>query len=137
MGLLSKMVLSKLVVEENEIVLIDTAAGVEHFGRKVDADCDLVLGVIDPTYESFMLADRMTDLAAEAGIEILFVLNKVDEKVEAAMTKNVDQNRMIARIFQNQALFMNSLEGNKMAVNIPEIDPICQWIENSKKVNNR
>jgi len=68
MGLLSKMVLSKLVVEENEIVLIDTAAGVEHFGRKVDADCDLVLGVIDPTYESFMLAGRMTDLAAEAGI---------------------------------------------------------------------
>ena len=137
MGLLSKMVLSKLVVEENEVVLIDAAAGVEHFGRRVDADCDLILGVVDPTYESFTLANRMMGLAAEAGIEIRFVLNKVDEDVEATMTKNVDQNRVIARIFKNQAVFMSSLEGNKMAVKLPEIDPICQWIENFKKVKNR
>jgi len=53
------------------------------------------------------------------------------------MIKKVDQNKTIARIYQNKALSMNSLEGNKMAINIPEIDPICQWIENSKKVKNR
>jgi CO dehydrogenase maturation factor len=38
---------------ENEIVVVDAEAGVEHFGRRVDGECDLILGVVDPSYESF------------------------------------------------------------------------------------
>ncbi|MBE9529715.1 MAG: P-loop NTPase, partial [Proteobacteria bacterium] len=48
MGVLSKMVLSKLDFKENEIVIVDTSAGIEHFGRGVDAECDMIIGVVDP-----------------------------------------------------------------------------------------
>jgi len=137
MGAISRMVLSKLIVKDHELVLIDTAAGIEHFGRKVDAGCDLILGIVDPTFESFILAKRMLDLAAEAGIEIFFVLNKMDEKVKEAMMQNMDQKKVMAEISQSPTLFMAGLKGNKMTESIPDIDPICQWIEDFKKVPDR
>lgn len=133
MGAISRMVLSKLMVEDNEIVLIDTAAGVEHFGRRIDAEGDLILGVVDPTYESFVLAERMRGLASEAGVEIGFVLNKVDETMEETMMKNLGPARVIARIPQNSKIVRDSLEGRKLSARIPETEPICQWIENFKK----
>ncbi|MFC1829407.1 P-loop NTPase [Thermodesulfobacteriota bacterium] len=134
MGAISRMILSQLVIEKNEIVLIDTAAGVEHFGRRIDAEGDLILGVVDPTFESFVLAERMQNLALEAETEIRFVLNKVDEQVEAAMMKNIDSETVIARIPHSTEIVMDSLEGRELTAGIPETDSICQWIENFKKV---
>jgi CO dehydrogenase maturation factor len=133
MGALSKMFLSKLDVGENEVVIIDTAAGVEHFGRGVDADCDLIFAIVDPTFESFTLAKKMRNMAVKAGIEIYFVLNKIDEKTLEPMTSNIDPKKVIAAIPQSHNIFMNNLEGKKLKTSFQEIDPICQLIEKFKK----
>lgn len=133
MGALSKMFLSKLDVGENEVVIIDTAAGVEHFGRGVDADCDLIFAIVDPTFESFTLAKKMRNMAIKAGIEIYFVLNKIDEKTLETMTSNIDPKKVVAAIPQNHNIFMSNLEGKKLKTSFQEIDPICQFIEKFKK----
>jgi CO dehydrogenase maturation factor len=132
-GSLSKTILSKLVIDEKEIVIIDAEAGIEHFGRGIDAACDMILGVVDPTFESFMLAKKMEHLARKAGKEISFVMNKVDERVEASMNKNIDQEKVVARIPMNNDIFMDSLEGRKVSTDLPEIEKVCELIETKKK----
>jgi len=133
MGALSKMFLPKLALAENEIIIIDAAAGVEHFGRRVDGDCDMIIGVVDPTFESFSLAKQMAGMAEKAGVEIFFVLNKVDDRVRDIMHKNVDRKNVVAEIPHIPSIFMDSLEGKKLKTSCREIEPICRTIEDFKK----
>jgi len=133
MGVLSKMVLSKLDFKENEIVIVDTSAGIEHFGRRIDAECDMIIGVVDPCFESFVLSEQMTDMVKEAGVEIFFVLNKFDEKTIETMHKNINRDKVIAEIPYMHAIFIDNLEGRELKTSFSEIDPICQRIEDFKK----
>jgi CO dehydrogenase maturation factor len=128
MGVLSKSVLAKLDVGESEIVIVDTEAGVEHFGRRVDGECDLILGVVDPSYESFMLAKKMQAMAQNAGCEIFFILNKFDPKVGSAMMAHVDAEKTIAKISNSDVVFMDSLQGRTLSAGFTEIEPICRLI---------
>lgn len=136
-GRLSKTILSNLSVGKKEIVIIDAEAGIEHFGRGVDSVCDMILGIVDPSFESFMIAKKMEDIAGKAGMEISFVLNKVHESVEAYMNQNIATEKVIARIPMHNDIFMDSLEGKKIATDLPEIDEICKVIEAKKKVMGR
>ena len=118
----------------NDIVLIDTAAGIEHFGRGIDEKCDLLLSVIDPTYESFMLGRKMSKIAEEAELELRFILNKVDTRLEKKMLEQTDAQKVIAKIPNNEDIFMNSLEGSKITVKIEAVDNICKEIGRMKKL---
>ncbi|MCD6274142.1 MAG: P-loop NTPase [Deltaproteobacteria bacterium] len=129
MGVLSKMILSKLALGDHDIILIDTGAGVEHFGRGIDLKCDLILSIVDPSFESFMLAKKMANMADQAEIDLFFILNKVDDNVIEAMTAGIDQERVITKIPQNKSIFLKSLEGRELTEHIPEIDPVCSLIE--------
>ncbi len=132
-GRLSKTILSNLAIGKNEIVIIDAEAGVEHFGRGIDTACDMILSVVDPTFESFMLAKKMNDMARNSEKQIAFVMNKVDGRVEASMNKHLDQEKVIARIPMSNDIFMDSLEGNKISADLPEVEKICDLIVAKKK----
>ena len=135
MGVLSKMILSSLDLGDNDIILIDTGAGVEHFGRGIDAKCDLILSIVDPSFESFMLAEKIADMADQAEIDLFFILNKVDDNVIEAMTTSLDQERVIAKIPQNKSIFLKSLEGKELTEHLPEIDLVCSLIEKRKRID--
>jgi CO dehydrogenase maturation factor len=124
-GILSKKFLSSIDMGENEIIIMDTEAGVEHFGRGVAGECDLVLGVIDPTAESFNLARKMDSMAAKADKELYFILNKVDPSIEPVMRQHLDEKKIIGSIPKDDLIFMESLEGRKLTKTLPEIDRIC------------
>ncbi len=132
MGRLSKMILSRLVIEENDIVIIDTAAGVEHFGRGLDASCDLVINVVDPTYESFLLAEKISKMSEDAGLAFSLVLNKVDGTVDAVMKKNVAMEEVIGSLENSVAVFQSGLNGEPLDENLPGIDDIVDMIMNFK-----
>lgn len=132
MGMLSRTILSKLKLGGKDIVIIDTEAGIEHFGRRVDGECDLIFGIIDPTYESFMMAGKMTEMARNAGKEIQFVLNKVTETTVDIMLQHVDADNVIARIPQNDQIFTDSLQGNALTIQLPQLEQLCLWIGNRK-----
>jgi CO dehydrogenase maturation factor len=132
MGVLSKSILAKLDVMENEVVVVDAEAGVEHFGRRVDGECDLVLGVVDPSFESFMLAKKMESMAYAAGCEIFFILNKATPDVLTDMKSHIPADKIIAVIPHNNAVFMDSLKGNRLEKDLPEIDPVCKLIKDRR-----
>jgi CO dehydrogenase maturation factor len=68
MGALSREFLKRLSLQENEVVLVDTEAGIEHFGRGVEASVDSVLAVTEPSLDSLELAAQIGALAAQVGI---------------------------------------------------------------------
>ena len=129
MGGLTRQVLSKLVLGKKDVVIIDTTAGVEHFGRGIDRFCDLIVGVVDPTYESFILADRMQAMAQSAGAEIRFVFNKVDEASEMVMEERFKTGGVMARIPHLASLHRAGLEGKPIAEDVEAIEPIVGYIE--------
>lgn len=113
---LSRTVLAKLREDDDAFVIIDAEAGVEHFGRRVDAVCDLIIGVVDPTHESFQMAARMKKMADEAGIPIRYILNKVDDQVGPIMDRQIDTTYVIDRIPNDEMIFSASLKGHPLEI---------------------
>jgi len=78
MGVLGGEFLSKLRLQTDEVAVADMEAGVEHFGRGVERGIDCVLIVVDPSFESVLLAGRVNSMAVEMGISRTWaVLNRV------------------------------------------------------------
>ncbi|MEA3231406.1 MAG: P-loop NTPase [Thermodesulfobacteriota bacterium] len=128
-GSLSRTLLSKLKEKDHAYVIIDAEAGIEHFGRRVDAACDLIIGVVDPTHESFLMAERMSRMAASAGVDIRYILNKVDHRVEQIMAEKVDPSRVIASIPSHETIFTASLEGRPLGTDSPHIVDAVAFLE--------
>ena len=53
----------------DEVVLLDTPAGMEHFGRAVADGFSLALVVADPSYNALSVAKESAKLARQLGIE--------------------------------------------------------------------
>jgi CO dehydrogenase maturation factor len=69
----------RLDTKEKEIVVIDTEAGVESFGRGVERSVDTVLVIVEPSFQSIDLAGRIHYMARGMGIKrIRAILNKVN-----------------------------------------------------------
>jgi len=62
MGVLSREFLKKLRLGEKEIAIIDMEAGVEHFGRGIDEGIDRALLVVEPSFESVTMAEKIKGL---------------------------------------------------------------------------
>jgi len=70
--------MGKLLIKSNEVVLVDMEAGVESFGRGVERNVDTVLVVVEPSFESITLAERITYMAEGIGVSrTRAILNKV------------------------------------------------------------
>ena len=80
MGAVAREFLEALKLDENEYVVVDTDAGIEHFGRGVEAGCDVIVAVVEPSYESIQLTNKIVELASKIGKKTIVVANKVDER---------------------------------------------------------
>ncbi|AEG13786.1 Cobyrinic acid ac-diamide synthase [Desulfofundulus kuznetsovii DSM 6115] len=89
MGAVARSFLKQLRVGQDEWVLVDTEAGVEHFGRGVVEGVDLVVIVVDPSHEAVLLAERAKALTAEAGKDFVVVLNKTDAATEPFLRREL------------------------------------------------
>ena len=52
----------------------------EHFGRGVDNSVDLILIIIDPSYESLQLSKKNRGIIGKYSKTIYYVLNKVTKR---------------------------------------------------------
>jgi CO dehydrogenase maturation factor len=77
----------------DDVVLMDTHAGVEHFGRSLARGFDTALVVVDPTFNAVQVGIESARLAAELGIgSIHLVVNRSrsDDDLERALDYLVD-----------------------------------------------
>ena len=105
----------KLVLKDKEIVLMDTEAGVESFGRGVERGADTVLIAVEPSSESLALAEKIFYMADGLGIkQVRVILNKVpSEKVEGRVLEEVERKKMkvIGSLYLDSQISDASLEG--------------------------
>ena len=130
MGAVSREFLRKLRLKENEVAIVDMEAGVEHFGRGVGMGLDSVLVVVDPSFESIIIAERVKKLSAEIEIgEVWSVLNKVtSEELELKLREELDKRdiAVIGSVHYDPEIFEADLEGrpvygHKAAADIEKI----------------
>ncbi len=77
-----------LVLHENETVILDMEAGVEHLGRATAAGVDALVAVTEPGTRSLETALHIKKLAADIGLSGRFflLLNKVRDSGKSAET---------------------------------------------------
>lgn len=117
MGVLNQEFLKKLRLGENEIAIIDMEAGVEHFGRGIDESIDRVLLVVEPSFESLTMAEKIKELASGMNKSVSAVLNKVGsekiaKKLEGKLkTKDIE---VIGIVPNDPMVFEACLEGRTL-----------------------
>jgi CO dehydrogenase maturation factor len=84
------------VVKGDYVTLIDVEAGIEHFGRGVEMNIDIVMVIADPTYESCSIAEKVAKLCGEMGINKVYtILNKVQSKnIETVMAEEMKKRKV-------------------------------------------
>jgi CO dehydrogenase maturation factor len=85
MGVLARAFIGGISIQPDQWVLIDTEAGVEHFGRGVLEGVDAVVAVADPSFDAVMLIGKIKAMADEGGKRFCIVLNKTDGDTESLM----------------------------------------------------
>lgn len=129
MGVLVKEFIGNLRLNSGEVIITDTEAGIEHFGRGIEENADAILMVIDPSYESIKLSEKVVELSNSIGKPVYFVLNKVDEFNEQFMREAIgDQDSIIAAIPVDSSLSLAGLRGEEIANDSAEIEHLREFL---------
>jgi CO dehydrogenase maturation factor len=106
------------LVQGEYVNLIDVEAGIEHFGRGVEKNVDMILTVVDPTYESLLIAAKVHSLAEQMGVNRVWaVLNKFaaeDEERTARAYLGAEGVGVIASIRNDPTVARAALFGSKL-----------------------
>lgn len=115
MSVLTREFIEKLVLADNELAVIDTEAGIESFGRGVERGVDTVLIVVEPTFESIILAEKINYMAEGIGVKkVRAILNKIPSgKIESSMKKELLKKDVwpLGTIFMDSQIMEKSFEG--------------------------
>ncbi|MGQ9688004.1 MAG: ATP-binding protein [Desulfobaccales bacterium] len=88
MGAVTREFLKKLELAPDEVALVDLEAGIEHFGRGLEASVDLVLCVVEPSLESITMAAKVMGLTLLAGAAFKgVILNKITSAEQGQLVR--------------------------------------------------
>lgn len=125
MGTLARDFLGVLQPEENDVVIVDTEAGIEHFGRGIDRSVDVILMVVDPSYESLKLSGKTCEMADGLGKPFYIILNKVlPAQKEMILDLLPNPERLLTAVPSDNEIATAGLKGQPLQVSLPEIDLI-------------
>jgi len=86
---LAKAFLLHTFLKRREIIIVDSEAGAEVFGRGLAEKFDINLCIAEPTLKSLSIAKKLIDLANQLGIKHnIVVLNKVQDPLHAVQLFN-------------------------------------------------
>ncbi|MFP3909294.1 MAG: adenylyl-sulfate kinase [Halobacteriota archaeon] len=131
---LSKALLCNIELKEGEIVIADMDAGIEHFGRGVTKCSDIILTVVDPSYESIKLAKKIEELGKSIGMPVYFVLNKVREEDKDILLDSLESDRVIGIINENRKIFRSCLRGDELIVHTKEVEELSKLLVSKSEV---
>jgi CO dehydrogenase maturation factor len=87
-NVLLESVIGRLGLESDDLVLLDTQAGMEHFGRGLARGFDRCLVVTDSTLNAFTVACRSAALARQSGIlDVTLLVNRSGPSLEQKLGK--------------------------------------------------
>ncbi|NJE08816.1 CO dehydrogenase nickel-insertion accessory protein CooC [Thermococcus sp. M39] len=82
---LARAFLMHVLLSEKDIVIVDSEAGAEVFGRGLAEKFDVMICVAEPTLKSLMIARKLIEMGRQLNIShILLVINKVHNSLRAS-----------------------------------------------------
>jgi CO dehydrogenase maturation factor len=123
MGALAREFIEKLKADGMQVI-VDTDAGIEHFGRGVEAGCDEIVVVIDPSFESVQLSQKISEMGAKINKPVFFVLNRMNEDA-LELKELVDQSKIVGTLPFDRDVFKACLKGSR----VPEIKEMKQIVD--------
>jgi len=133
---LSSKFLEILDLGDEEFLIADTDAGIEHFGRGVEKGVDILLVVIDPSRESVLLAEKVSELGRQVDEPVYYILNRVaDQETEKLLLNSIDREKVIAVIPENKEIFISGLAGSEFNMDVKGIREIADMLESKKKAS--
>jgi len=121
---LIKILLKNLVLNKDEIVLVDTDAGIEHVGRGVEEGCDVIMIIIDPTAEALALAKTLKETSEKLNKDLWVILNKVTPQVENFIEKKAEKEgiKIDEKIRFDENILFSCLEGKELNAKEAKLD---------------
>ena len=130
MGMLARQFLEHLDTGGDGVVIADTEAGIEHFGRGVDQGADAILMIVDPSFESLRLAEKVGDMAARIGVPLYYILNRVDLFSAARLRRSMPESSRIAcEIPPDPAILAAGLDGRALEQSHPGIVTLADTLD--------
>ncbi len=112
---LGRDLVQKLILQDKEILLIDTEAGIESFGRGIERYVDTVVVMVEPSSESLALAEKINYMADGIGVKkIKAISNKIPtEKVEKRILEEMEKRKIevLGALYLDDRISVASLEG--------------------------
>ncbi len=134
MGNVLTQFIEHLVLSKGEYALIDMEAGIEHFGRGIDNGVDLILMVVEPSYESLALTGKVSELGTSIGKPVYLVFNKVDGENREWMKKNVcERVEILCEIPAEKSIATAGLQGTELSNGYPAILRLTDFLEKCGK----
>ena len=117
-GMISRDILS-YPFKSGAFVVMDTEAGIEHFGRGIDDKVDTIVFVVEPSYDSMKLCEETKKLADSISVNFMVVLNKVDsEKVSTYIKDELAKKGIDVKITipYDDKIFSSAMLGGPLEV---------------------
>ena len=125
-----KSLVSHLLLAEQDVMIMDMEAGVEHLGRATAQGADWLLIVVEPSRQSVETAKRIQALAGDIGLTRLGVVgNKCrDDRERDFILKSVAPMPLLGVIPYDDALRRAEVEGRPPHFDLPEADHTVRLI---------
>jgi CO dehydrogenase maturation factor len=119
-NILLKSLLSYILIERDESVIVDMEAGLEHLGRGTAEYVDVLIVVVEPGQRSFQTAYQVRRLSQDLGIKKLYIVgNKVMGASDAELIrKNLEGFTVLGAMSYNEKI----IEADKRGVSPFDID---------------
>jgi len=117
---LLKSLITHLVLFQNDIIVMDMEAGIEHLGRGTASGVDLLLIVVEPGLRSIGTAGAIKALSADLGIKNIAVVgNKIRSAAdEEFIRKNIENIEIIGFIPYDEKIIESDMQGKSAKLNI-------------------
>ncbi len=111
-GAFLKALLTHSILQRDEVVLVDLAAGVEFLGRASIQGIDALVLVVEPGGRSIRTAVNMARMARELGVrQVAAIANKIGEPSETTVIQSrLGDVALLASLPQSRALQQADLE---------------------------
>ncbi|MCR4293356.1 MAG: AAA family ATPase [Candidatus Kuenenia sp.] len=124
-----RTLLSHLIVQRDEVVLIDMEAGVEHLGRATVKAVDALIVIVEPGSKSIQTAFQVKKLAEDIGLTSVYAVgNKVASEEHKAFIQNgLDGIPLLGFISYDEKIHESDIKGiAAFAENNKLLEEICQ-----------
>lgn len=126
-------VMSALLLDKDDVVVMDMGAGIEHLTRGTARGVDVMLVVIEPSKNSVNTAKTVKQLAKDLGIEkVRFIGNKIRNQKEKEFVLNqFDADEILGFIPFDDDVWESSMDKG------PAAEPGGELLRNMKKIKEK